>query len=94
MLLIECFYWIKHWSKFLQTTFEVSQTHPAFTYMFEVKSSYRSAVFIVNLLHTYFTLCSKVSTVNFEQVNASWEGLYHILEASQINIKNRDFDNT
>ena len=55
--------------------------------MFEVKSSYRSAVFIVNLLHTYFTPCSKVSTVNFEQVNASWEGLYHILEASQSNIK-------
>ena len=31
-----------------------------------------SGIFIVNLLLTYFTPCSSVSIVNFEQVNAGW----------------------
>ena len=32
-----------------------------------------TAVVLVSLLLTYFTPCSKVSIVNFEQVNVGWE---------------------
>ena len=30
--------------------------------------------FVIALIRTYFTPCSSVSIVNFEQVNAGWEG--------------------
>ena len=49
----------------------------------------RSGVFVVNF-EKYFTICTSISSVNFEHVIAGWETPSN---SSQIKIISRNFDN-
>ena len=46
--------------------------------MFKVNNKDTGTMPMAYFIFTYFTLCSSISIVNFELVNASWESVLYV----------------